>query len=584
MPTDSTQIEGLPAGSTVEPISGVQGLPPGSTVEPIGQSAAQSTENGQEQSQSSSGQASEDPRAQVGRGFVNAAKQTAGMIGGAGNWIEKKIGLNPPEVQAELDKGVAGLKNAPDPQTTGEKIGYGAEGLLEFMGGDAMLKGLSLAERLKMASGIADLAEKHPFYGKLIRAGLNSLRYGTTDTGEKLLHGSSLPDAIKSGAITAGAGLAAGAALPDAEATVKSAAQDVVPKAVDRTVAAANPKVGGGRFIKSVEKALPDMQRVALSADSAPKDLVGYIDLAKKTGENLESQFQQIMDPVKGAKVDTTPIADAMESNITPFIEKKYPELAESIRKEASTYRGQQMTLEELDDFRKGVNNENESFFKKNNLARSDAAKDPNVGYKVTEGDAIHDLQYDTLQKMTGEDVRSLKKTQSAVREVRENLQNNYNRLALKDAKFRGSTNIEQLYNIFNKTISSHPFQGIKELYSVLKGTTTGTLAANAAAKTAISGTATEQAGAATKEALTPKTMAGAVSAVQSSKAKPNAKISLEKAIDSYDNEDPDKEKRQDEIYQKIIEFRKAAKSMPEEERDRMNKKIAEYSNSLVKK
>jgi hypothetical protein len=39
----------------------------------------------------------------------------------------------------------------------------------------------------------------------------------------------------------------------------------------------------------------------------------------------------------------------------------------------------------------------------------------------------------------------------------------------------------------------------------------------------------------------------------------------------------------QNDIYQRIIQFRKSAKTLPEEERSRLEKRIADYSNALTK-
>jgi len=56
------------------------------------------------------------------------------------------------------------------------------------------------------------------------------------------------------------------------------------------------------------------------------------------------------------------------------------------------------------------------------------------------------------------------------------------------------------------------------------------------------------------------------------------ATIRLGLALDHFDGS----KSAQDGVCQRIIEFRKNAKTLPEEERTRLEKRIADYSNALV--
>jgi hypothetical protein len=55
--------------------------------------------------------------------------------------------------------------------------------------------------------------------------------------------------------------------------------------------------------------------------------------------------------------------------------------------------------------------------------------------------------------------------------------------------------------------------------------------------------------------------------------------IRLGLALDHFDGS----KSVQNDIYQRIIQFRKSAKTSPEEERSRLEKRIADYSNALTK-
>ena len=61
---------------------------------------------------------------------------------------------------------------------------------------------------------------------------------------------------------------------------------------------------------------------------------------------------------------------------------------------------------------------------------------------------------------------------------------------------------------------------------------------------------------------------------------KRGAAIRLGLALDHFDGS----KSAQNDIYQRIIQFRKSAKNLPEEERVRLEKRIAAYSNGLAKK
>jgi hypothetical protein len=102
------------------------------------------------------------------------------------------------------------------PTNTAQKIGVGAEGIAEFFLGDEALKGLSIAERLGMASKVAKLAETNPVIARIISGGLNAARTGTTSAAQSALHA---PEGERGSAALSGAEYgAAGSAVADAAA------------------------------------------------------------------------------------------------------------------------------------------------------------------------------------------------------------------------------------------------------------------------------------------------------------------------------------------------------------------------------
>ena len=143
----------------------------------------------------------------VGAGILKGAGQTVNTVSG----LVSKVA---PGLVCPSD--VAGLATMETPTNTAQKVGVGAEGIAEFFLGDEALKGLSIAERLGMASKVAKLAETNPVIAKIITGGLNAVRTGTTSAAQSALHA---PEGERGSAALTGAEYgAAGSAVADAAA------------------------------------------------------------------------------------------------------------------------------------------------------------------------------------------------------------------------------------------------------------------------------------------------------------------------------------------------------------------------------
>lgn len=119
-------------------------------------------------------------------------------------------------------QGVSAFKKEVEPQGVEQKIGMGAESLLEFMAGDESLKGLSLAEKLDIASKIAKTAEYSDKLAKAMYIGMNALRGGAVGTAEGLVKGQTPTQAAETG-VGAMAGTAAMETAGELGGMVKSA-------------------------------------------------------------------------------------------------------------------------------------------------------------------------------------------------------------------------------------------------------------------------------------------------------------------------------------------------------------------------
>jgi hypothetical protein len=149
------------------------------------------------------------------KGTAEGATESMGETIQSLPWIGKKI-LSPEAMQAEREYFKPGSPAEKVGQTTGDI----AEPVLEFVLGDEALKGVALAEKLGIASKIADIAKTSPYIGKILQHGVNAARMGTVGAAEAKAKGASNTDALKAG-VVAGIG---GEAI--------SAAADAVPNAL----------------------------------------------------------------------------------------------------------------------------------------------------------------------------------------------------------------------------------------------------------------------------------------------------------------------------------------------------------------
>ena len=131
------------------------------------------------------------------------------------------------------------------PEGDGEELGSGIESVLEFVLGDEVLKGTSLAEQIGIAGKVTKVLEEHPALAKLVQVGAAALRQGAVGTAQGLAHGATPGQAVEQGGIAGVAGGAAeGAGQVVAGLPLKRGAAALYTRAlaptgkVDKTVAA----------------------------------------------------------------------------------------------------------------------------------------------------------------------------------------------------------------------------------------------------------------------------------------------------------------------------------------------------------
>ena len=147
------------SSASSQPSQGIIGAPPGTTLEASTAPSAPSTAD-----DASIAESGMSPEGQVA---VGALKGVGTTVNGLGQIINKVTGSHIPDASQYLT--ADGLA---------QDAGKGIESVLEFMGGDEVLKGLPLAESLSKMSGIAKLLAEHPTLAKIASAGVTALRGG----------------------------------------------------------------------------------------------------------------------------------------------------------------------------------------------------------------------------------------------------------------------------------------------------------------------------------------------------------------------------------------------------------------------
>jgi hypothetical protein len=98
------------------------------------------------------------------------------------------------------------------PTNENQKIGLTAESVAEFLGGDEILKGLSVGAKYAKVGKVMDLLEESPRLRRAVNLGMQSLRQGTVAGVQAAAHGASPTEAAETAGTAAGLGAGAGLA------------------------------------------------------------------------------------------------------------------------------------------------------------------------------------------------------------------------------------------------------------------------------------------------------------------------------------------------------------------------------------
>jgi hypothetical protein len=184
----------------------------------------------------------------------------------------------------------------------GQEAGGMFEGV-EFIGGDELLKTLSVAEKFKLGAKIATPAEEHPAVAKLIHMGLNATRTGVVSGAQEAVHGGDLGDVATSagtGALTSFASEGLGAVAKLAKPGTKQIAGEALQTA---------PKwKGAGTAAKLAEANQGASQDVISNVAHDSADAI-----TKKFGKDAPDTIKSFRDAAQAVESSAKPIFQKLD-------------------------------------------------------------------------------------------------------------------------------------------------------------------------------------------------------------------------------------------------------------------------------
>lgn len=188
--------------------------------------------------------------------------------------------------------------------TPGKMAGSAIENIIEFAAGDEALKGAStLAQVEKLAPLLSTLKRLPP---RLLDITANAIRTGAVGTGQSLLHGSDLPTALESGAVTAGTGAALEGLLSGAGRAAERATE-----ALPTTTEIAGQPI---TEFQPNQNIITPQTNPEIAATIQPAAKTAYGNIATQTAQRALDRFGETATPVRDFGEATQQLADKASS------------------------------------------------------------------------------------------------------------------------------------------------------------------------------------------------------------------------------------------------------------------------------
>lgn len=158
----------------------------------------------------------------------------------------------------------------------------------------------------------------------------------------------------------------------------------------------ANTKIG---FDKTLDAALPQINRIAKETGTPITDTASFLAATKQAKHAVRAEYDALMGPRRaiGSTVDLTPVAEAMEQSIPLKTRLENPTQAKAITDMANLYR-KKFDLEEAETLLRDANAELEGYYNKFPMARSRAAhSNPDIAPTVAQATELRNAIYGAL-------------------------------------------------------------------------------------------------------------------------------------------------------------------------------------------
>jgi hypothetical protein len=342
----------------------------------------------------------------------------------------KRIGLGlrrltgelPSELEAEREQNAAKIAQNPQQRKALEDAAGSSEiaAHVPLVGPLAM----SLAKRIQGDPLGPTATPEQPYGEKDIAGGLTdaAAMFAVPKIAEEAMPGGRLPGAAPRGELALPATRAVLGKTSDAVGNaIQSARTAISPDAMTAEQAATKafrPRNSKTNWKQEIASSLPDARRAAdsLGIDVNQMSLDDALKATSRAKKDVWGEYQDnFMGPNQKATVDTTPVAGALRKSLSDRQIEQNPAFADRISNIADSYSQRQMSLQDVEDRVKELNNETRGIEAKYLTDKRAAKLDPQNAPLFVERDGLRSLLLNKLDELSGPGAADLRKRWGAL-------------------------------------------------------------------------------------------------------------------------------------------------------------------------
>lgn len=221
-----------------------------------------------------------------------------------------------------------------------------------------------------------------------------------------------------------------------------------------------------GEGTNDFKLALPDIEKT-IAKSGKPKTVGELEKVVTETSKNLESEFNTALQPIRGARVMPDTIAQGLlkKANAPNLAKTAEGRMERNALRKAAIDFQRPWTIEELNLER--MRRYSQRMASKSNVGQMQSARssvDTAIDQIVEDG--TREIVYGELQKTTGKDYGALKKRQSSMLSIQDNLHDRVTKLADAQSKLKGAPFSEKVgMSVHGGTHGATPRAHIRGLF-----------------------------------------------------------------------------------------------------------------------